>query len=86
MKIELNIEDDTFDQLMKDVLIKDYRNLNDSISNWYEQHLDIEPYDIPSFKVEDLHNDIRFRDALEVILEYYLTSEEYKEKVLEIND
>jgi hypothetical protein len=85
MKIELDLNDQVFDSLLKQTLIRDYYGLNDDISNHYEQFSDIEPDNVPNFDVINLNNNIKFRDALEIVLEYYLTHEEYKEKVLEIN-
>lgn len=81
MIIEVNI--DTIEIVGKE-LFKDYILLNESISRFYEKYKDTgDELVIPSYKIENLNLDIKYRDAIEIILEYYLTHDEYKKKVLE---
>ena len=86
MKFVLNIDDEVFDKVIKDSLINDYYRLNDDISNYYERNVDTESADIPACDREDLIKTVKYRDALEIMLEYYLTPDEYKLKVLEQDD
>ena len=71
--------------LVKDILINDYYMLNDDISNFYEQNENVEMQDVSEHYLKDLSDNILYRDSLEILLKFYLTEEEYKEKVLEEN-
>ena len=71
--------------LVKDILINDYYMLNDDISNFYEQNENVEMQDVSEHYLKDLYDNILYRDSLEILLKFYLTEEEYKEKVLEEN-
>jgi len=83
MKLSIDLNEEVIDDLLKQIMLRDYYNLNDSISNFYEQYENENMKNIPAYKVTDHRNDIKWRDALEIALEYYLSPQEYKEKVLE---
>jgi len=83
MKLSIDLNEEVIDDLLKQIMLRDYYNLNDSISNFYEQYENENMKNIPDYKVTDHRNDIKWRDALEIALEYYLSPQEYKEKVLE---
>lgn len=83
MNLQIKINDDFLENIIKDTMISDYRNLNDQIDSFYVKYENVEMEDIPSFAKENLKDSIKYRDALEIILEYYLTSKEYKKQILE---
>lgn len=64
MKIELS--DDTVDQLLRDILIRDYQMIAKDIKK-----LQSRP-DLKNFEREDLENCQRTIAAMEIILEYYV--------------
>jgi hypothetical protein len=70
----INISHDTADRLIKDILVADYQGLVKSVDSLSARALanDLEPYEL-----QDLANDRTFRDAMAVMLNYYLTHEEY---------
>jgi hypothetical protein len=64
MKIELS--DETADQLIRDILIQDYRMIAKDIKNLQSQP------DLKNFEREDLENSQRTIAAMKIILEYYV--------------
>lgn len=85
-QITLTVTNNTIDldDLVKDSLLSDYYSLNDDISNFYDQYENVLMEDIPIDARKDQENHMKYRDALEILLEYYLTADEYNERVLEI--
>jgi hypothetical protein len=69
----IEISNDTLDSLMRDILVDDYRGLAASISKLRSKE------NLRDFEKEDLENDIRFFNAMKIILEYYLVQDRYIE-------
>jgi hypothetical protein len=72
--VELDIEQVT--KLIQCNLIDDYYCMIDNIKN-LESQPDIDNYE--SWNKRDLADAIKFRDALKIILEYYMIPSKYKE-------
>ena len=70
----INISSETADQLMKDILVQDYLGLVKSVEDLSARALreELKPH-----QLEDLANDRTFRDAMAVMLTYYLSHSEY---------
>lgn len=66
MKIQIN--DESVNDILKSVLVNDYKSLLKSISELesLEKSESIERYEI-----KDLSDQIRYKNALEITLEYY---------------
>lgn len=66
MKIQIN--DESVNDILKSVLVDDYKSLLKSISELesLEKSENIERYEI-----KDLSDQIRYKNALEITLEYY---------------
>lgn len=71
---KVTISADTADLLIRDILIQDYSRTCKSIKHLEESIDDLEP-----FQIEDLEMYDRVRDALVVMLEYYLPLSEAHE-------
>ncbi len=65
MKIELN--DEAVDGLIKSILIQDYKGLCQDITNLEESE------ELANYQKEDLKNNYRYRNAMEVMMEYYVS-------------
>ena len=63
--ININISRETTDQLLRDILVQDYRSLKEDVSH-------LERRTLESHEVEDLINNKKYVEALEVLLTYYL--------------
>lgn len=70
----ITISDETADQLFKDILVQDYLAMVESVNKLTALAMQ---EDLPSYTFEDLNNDRTFRDAMAVLLTYYLTYDEY---------
>ena len=68
-KIEITTE--TAEALVKDILVEDYNNLSKLIEQ------DGSKTDLSKTQEQDLLDWIKYRNALEVLLEYYLPHEVY---------
>jgi hypothetical protein len=73
---KLSIGEDTADLLIRDVIIQDYSRVCESIEA-LESRLD----ELKPFQLEDLANDREVRDALIVMLKYYLPLDEAYEVI-----
>lgn len=67
----LKIGEDTADLLIRDVLVQDFQRINSSIDKLRARLNELKP-----FELEDLDADIEVRDALIVMLRYYLPLDE----------
>lgn len=70
----LKITNETADTLFQDILIQDYKGIVSDIADLESRLQDLKPYEF-----EDLCNNRRWRDALAVMMEYYLTHDTMKE-------
>jgi len=68
---KLTIGEDTADLLIRDVIVQDYRRVCNSI-----EYLESSTEELKPFQQEDLANDREVRDALIVMLKYYLPLDE----------
>ena len=66
MKIELT--SDAADEIFKSILIQDYKSLCADIRGLEDNQNKLKKY-----QIEDLENNIRYRDAMEVMMEYYVS-------------
>jgi hypothetical protein len=64
---KLTIGEDTADLLIRDVLVQDYRRICNSIAELKTKTEELKP-----FQLEDLDMEREVRDALIVLLKYYL--------------
>jgi hypothetical protein len=71
MPYNITISDSTLDNLIKDVLVQNWKDLRYDIKKLLEKQ------DLQNYELEDLANDRRYFDALTVMLEYYLESSRY---------
>lgn len=78
---KIEITTDTADSLFRDILIQDYKNLSQEIRCLEDRLQDLKP-----FEFEDLYNNRRYRDAIQIAFEYYLTVDERKNVVDENSD
>lgn len=65
MKVELS--NDAVDELMKSVILQDYKSLCADIKA-LEQNID----NLSRYQAEDLGNNIRYKQGMEIVLEYYV--------------
>jgi heme oxygenase len=72
MKIE--ISNDTVTRIMTDVLIEDYKYLEQDIKRYQEKGF------LSPVETEDLNSWIKYRDAFNILLEYYI-GENWRSKV-----
>jgi hypothetical protein len=70
--LQIEISDESAYILVCDILIQDYAGLTKSIQN-----LEDLP-DLEDFQQEDLKDNRRYREAMAVMLEYYLPYEQWK--------
>lgn len=77
----LKIGEDTADLLIRDVLKQDYRRICDSITELEARTEELQP-----FQLEDLEFDREVRDALIVMMKYYLPLDEAYEVINQKTD
>lgn len=77
----LKIGEDTADLLIRDVLKQDYRRICDSITELEARTEELKP-----FQLEDLEFDREVRDALIVMMKYYLPLDEAYEVINQKTD
>lgn len=64
MIVELNGE--AVDSLIKSILVQDYKNLCSDINNLESAR------ELPQYKQEDLQHNYRYKNAMEILMEYYI--------------
>ena len=64
MKVELT--SDAVDGLMKSILLQDYQNLCSDITNLESAK------ELRDYQKKDLEHNYRYRNAMEIIMEYYV--------------
>ena len=77
---KLSIGEDTADLLIRDIIKQDYRRVCESIAALESRTEELKP-----FQQEDLANDREIRDALIVMLKYYLPLDEAHEVIKAAN-
>ena len=73
---KIEISDETLDDLLKDVLIQDYRSFIKNIKQ-LEAVKDPEPWQLG--ELGDLDNDRHYLAAMKIMLTYYLSHDKYTE-------
>ena len=63
---KVEISDETADSMFRDILIQDYRGLQNSIDELLQKK------GLEAYEEEDLRNDMRYVEAMRVLMEYYL--------------
>ena len=64
MKVELT--GDAVDGIIKSILIQDYKGLCSDIANLESAK------ELPAYKQQDLEHNYRYRNAMEIMMEYYV--------------
>ena len=86
---KITISNDTADSLMRDMLIQDFRRVKAEIrelESKLDNKLNSETENLDACEAEDLIFNINVRDALKVLLEYYLPLSEAYEIINEDNN
>ena len=74
--VKVEITNDTAEALFKDILLQDYHTCVSSINELESRESELEPHE-----AQDLANDLRFKTALENMMEYYLTDDQRREAI-----
>jgi hypothetical protein len=73
MKYNVELNDEAMDAIFRNILVEDYRRLKEDIKRLKKKHKND---GLKTFEYEDLINNIRFRDAMKVLIGYYFAHEE----------
>jgi hypothetical protein len=74
--LKLEITNDTAESLFQDILIQDYRGMKKDIAA-LTARLDT----LAEYEIEDLKNDQRWLNAMQIMMEYYLPHDQMKELI-----
>jgi len=76
----ITISDDTADKLFQDILVHDYQCMVKQVQNLKDMQSrgELKPHE-----QDDLDHSIKFRDAMAVMLTYYLTHDEYSKFLID---
>ena len=66
---KIGVTDETMDMIFRDILAEDYIRLCEDIHDLEHQYLE-------AWQIEDLKNNYEYRDAMKVMLRYYLYKDE----------
>ena len=72
--LKLEITNDTAESLFQDMLIQDYRGMKQDIAA-----LTARQDDLAAWEIEDLKNNQRWFNAMQIMMEYYLPHSQMKE-------
>ena len=78
--LKVEISEDTANELFQDILVQDYLWLVNDI-NKLKSYSKLQPY-----QQEDLENNIKYVDAMKVMLTYYLPHDRFTELLNETTD
>lgn len=78
--VKVEICDETADSLFRDILIQDYRSLQISIDQLLQKK------GLAAYEEEDLRNDMRYVEAMRVLMEYYLPYDQMRKVLGETTD
>ena len=70
---KIEITDETAEAMFRDILIQDYKGLVKDIDDLESRLQDLKPYEF-----EDLCADRRFKEAIKIMMEYYLAPDQMK--------
>ena len=79
--LKVEISEDTATELFQDILVQDYLGLINDIKKLKSNIINLKPY-----QLEDLENNIKYVDAMKVMLTYYLPHDKYTELLNETTD
>jgi hypothetical protein len=74
---KVEISDETTESLFRDILIQDYRGLLESIDELLQKK------GLAAYEEEDLKNNMRYVEAMRVLMEYYLPAYKAQELMSE---
>jgi hypothetical protein len=73
MKYNIELDTEAMDAIFRTILVEDYHMIKEDIKRLKKKHKnDV----LKTFEYEDLINNIRFRDAMKVLIGYYFAHEE----------
>ena len=70
---KIEITNETAEAIFRDILIQDYKSLVKNIDNLESRLQDLKPYEF-----EDLCAERRFKEAIKIMMEYYLAPDQMK--------
>jgi len=76
MKYNVELDTEAMDAIFRTILVEDYHRIKEDIKRLKKKH---KAEGLKTFEYEDLINDIRFRDAMKVLIGYYFAHSEAQE-------
>jgi hypothetical protein len=76
MKYTIELQADTLDAIFKQILVEDYRSLCRDIKALKKER---KTSGLKEYQIEDLSDNIRYRDALKIAITYYFAHDEARE-------
>jgi len=76
MRYTIELQADTLDAIFKQILVEDYRSLCRDIKVLKKAR---KTGGLKEYQIEDLSDNIRFRDALKIAITYYFAHDEARE-------
>lgn len=76
MKYNIELQADTLDAIFKQILVEDYHSLCRDIKALKKER---KTSGLKEYQIEDLSDNIRYRDALKVAITYYFAHDEARE-------
>jgi pimeloyl-CoA synthetase len=76
MKYTIEIETDTLDAIFRQIIVEDYRSLCRDIKALKKER---KTNGLMEYQIEDLSDNIRYRDALKIAITYYFAHDEARE-------
>lgn len=73
MKYTIELQADTLDDIFKQILVEDYRSLCRDIKALKKER---KTSGLKEYQIEDLSDNIRYRDALKTAITYYFAHDE----------
>lgn len=76
MRYTIELQADTLDAIFKQILVEDYRSLCRDIKALKKER---KASGLKEYQIEDLSDNIRYRDALKTAITYYFAHDEARE-------
>ena len=76
MKYNIELDTEAMDAIFRNILVEDYNSLCRDIKTLKKERKAI---GLKEYQVEDLSDNIRYRDAMKVLIGYYFAHEEAQE-------
>ena len=77
---KVQISDETADSLFRDILVQDYKGLQKNIDELLQKQ------GLEAYEKVDLTNDMRYVEAMRVLMEYYLPYDQMRKLLGETTD